>query len=359
MAPTLKGGNNTGSSGIANFGIVDTNERALKQLKRFNIITTYYPWDEKDYANYVPGQKERDGYYPERKIKRILALPNETISVTNGDIYITPAPVIQEEIVLDKEYRFGAIPTDYEDNTNYYLSAPDWYHMYFATKYDVGTSIAFEDAGSGFYYFSFRRSEGKTYLNVSVTNHDKIKTTADMTASTKWKFNPTTHTFSTNITGHTDSSLDGEYTFALNEDRTLIVLKKVSEMNGLLPLYVLDREDGVIYSRELFDKETMKEFTNYTNKIIPFKREFDSKGYNCKDIGEIVIREGRYWVQGDHWSNSTDCHDYYPLYKENIEGILLAIEGTCKIGIKTYTKDGRIINEKVCTNHHYEIPKVF
>lgn len=359
MSPTLLGGNTSGSSGIANFGIVDTSDYALKQLRRFDIVTTYYPWDEKDYQSYVPGQKERDGYHPERKIKRLLAMPNETIYTVNGNIFIAPTPVSQTTIEANKPYKLWASPSKNESTANYYFSANDWYAAYVFTKYDLATNVTFENASAGKYYFTYPKDGTKTYLNVSVNSADKNKMTADMTPSTEWSFNSSRKLLTTYIGNHSDSSLDGEYTFVLNDANNAIVLKKVSEINDSITIEPCLRENGVLYTPELLSEEEMENYPNYTNKILPFKRDFSNKSVNCKDMDETAIREGRYWVQGDHWSNSTDCHDYYPLYASNIEGILLAIEGTCTIGIKKTVKNGVEVNEKVCTNHKYSIPKVF
>ena len=68
---------------IVDFGIIDTHSAALKNIKRFDIISTYYP-DSTDYnldTNTLrPGAK--------KKIKRIIALPNETFKIEKGLLYI-------------------------------------------------------------------------------------------------------------------------------------------------------------------------------------------------------------------------------------------------------------------------------
>lgn len=66
MLPTLVGG--TSDSNFRNhYGISDTSKQAINNLKRFDVVVTFYPWTKDD-----------DVY----KIKRIWGLPGETINLT-------------------------------------------------------------------------------------------------------------------------------------------------------------------------------------------------------------------------------------------------------------------------------------
>lgn len=66
MNPTL-----SGNSQDCDYGLIDKSEGAKKSLKRFQIVTTYYPGDTSSY-----------------KIKRVIALPGDTFKVVNNDIYL-------------------------------------------------------------------------------------------------------------------------------------------------------------------------------------------------------------------------------------------------------------------------------
>ena len=66
MNPTLSGNPND-----CDYGLVDKSDGAKKSLKRFQIVTTYYPHDKNSY-----------------KIKRVIALPGDTFKVENNDIYL-------------------------------------------------------------------------------------------------------------------------------------------------------------------------------------------------------------------------------------------------------------------------------
>ena len=88
MQPTLNA--NYSTTGRCDFGIIDTHAKRINEINRFDIVTTYYPWDSKDYSlsegSFVPGSKpEENASY---KIKRVIALPNETFKLTNNELYL-------------------------------------------------------------------------------------------------------------------------------------------------------------------------------------------------------------------------------------------------------------------------------
>ena len=56
------------------YGIIDKDYGAKKNIKRFQIVTTYYPGDKKEQAPY--------------KIKRLYVKPGETFKFVNNDLYI-------------------------------------------------------------------------------------------------------------------------------------------------------------------------------------------------------------------------------------------------------------------------------
>ena len=66
MNPTL-----SGDLSNCDYGICDRSYGAKKAVKRFQLVTTYYPHDTTDY-----------------KIKRVIALPGDTFKVVNNDLYL-------------------------------------------------------------------------------------------------------------------------------------------------------------------------------------------------------------------------------------------------------------------------------
>ena len=75
MEPTLNG---TGK--YVDYGVIDDHKYAIDKLKRFQILTTYYPFANDYVGGYVHGgtnvvDKEKSSY----KIKRIYGFPGETI----------------------------------------------------------------------------------------------------------------------------------------------------------------------------------------------------------------------------------------------------------------------------------------
>ena len=67
-----RGGERFGSD----YGIIDKNSGAKRNVKRFQIVTTYYPGDpiDRDNATY--------------KIKRVLVKPGERFKIVDNDLYI-------------------------------------------------------------------------------------------------------------------------------------------------------------------------------------------------------------------------------------------------------------------------------
>lgn len=83
MYPTLNGTEDEKTGSKVDFGIVDSHKAAKKNIKRFSIISTYYP-DEKDYD--LETNTLRKG--ANKKIKRVIALPNETFKIEKGYLYV-------------------------------------------------------------------------------------------------------------------------------------------------------------------------------------------------------------------------------------------------------------------------------
>ncbi len=95
MEPTLNGGQESGARGPwydastheyhsgdrVHFGITDESNRAKKNLKRYDIVTVYYPWS--DYS--ANGDLLKNADY---KIKRVIALPGETFKIEQGVLMV-------------------------------------------------------------------------------------------------------------------------------------------------------------------------------------------------------------------------------------------------------------------------------
>ena len=82
MAPTLNGQESESDGSVVDFGIVDRHKTAINHIERFDIVSTYYPYN----ANYKDDYTE-DGTLnlgAKMKIKRIVALPGETFTIKDG-----------------------------------------------------------------------------------------------------------------------------------------------------------------------------------------------------------------------------------------------------------------------------------
>ena len=87
MSPTLRGGTEAGG---ADFGIIDAHSSKIAKIKRFKIVTVYFPFEDYEYENgeyYQTGDplKENADY----KGKRVIGLPGETIVIENNILYVT------------------------------------------------------------------------------------------------------------------------------------------------------------------------------------------------------------------------------------------------------------------------------
>ena len=89
MSPTLTGSTiSTSSYGIdveqegstVDFGIMDTHNTAKNNIKRFTIVSTYFPKDYDDNGTLIANSTQ--------KIKRVIALPGETFKIEESKLYI-------------------------------------------------------------------------------------------------------------------------------------------------------------------------------------------------------------------------------------------------------------------------------
>lgn len=374
MEPTLKGGGFHGNSGIAHYGIIDVTDHALKGIKRFDIITTYYPWDKSDYKlevdpetgeeYYEPGHEHPDGVKPDRKIKRVIGLPGETLRIYDGDIVISKLPTVVTEPKPGKNYKMGILP---HDNRSYKMKVfknADSSSFYCDPNFDLGFNVTLEKTTvENEYYLQLFFANENHYLNIKKGTNGGLYYSYDMSPSTIWKFDSKYNGITTKIDFYKSEGEEyilANYNSPGNFFMDLIRVSELKEKDAS-PANFLARNDDetVVYSRELIkgnesyvNYEKLKDYKN--NYAIPFAREFDGREYNIKDqLNEIVLMEDRYWVQGDHWSSSTDCGDAKrgPIYYENIEGVLVAIEGTCEIRTDSN-------GNKECINHKRMIPKL-
>ena len=79
MEPTLQG-DKFANNGYVDYGIIDDHSYAINHLKRFQIVTTYYPFSDSDYVGgYKHGEENTLSSEASYKIKRVYGFPGETI----------------------------------------------------------------------------------------------------------------------------------------------------------------------------------------------------------------------------------------------------------------------------------------
>ena len=76
MYPNLNGSDDEANGTVVDFGIVDGHQTAINHIKRFDIVSTYYPSDYKE-----DGKLKIDA---KKKIKRVIGMPGDTFTIKDG-----------------------------------------------------------------------------------------------------------------------------------------------------------------------------------------------------------------------------------------------------------------------------------
>lgn len=91
----------------------------------------------------------------------------------------------------------------------------------------------------------------------------------------------------------------------------------------------------------------------FVKQNIKFKRKISINNLDKYRDYIVELGDDEYWVMGDNYSASSDCFSKNaPIYYDNIVGVLIAIEGTCHINLKS-NKDTDVTDEGTKT-YYYE-----
>ena len=96
--------------------------------------------------------------------------------------------------------------------------------------------------------------------------------------------------------------------------------------------------------------------TRYKKQKLNFNRNYRIANEHSLDKYRdytYVLEEDEYWVMGDNYAVSSDCFlKNAPIYYDNIVGVLVAIEGTCKINLKV--KEQTTVEDEGTKDYYYE-----
>ena len=127
MNPTFVGNGASEKLG-SDYGTIDKSSGAKRNIKRYQIVTTYYPGENPEYASY--------------KIKRVLAKPGETFKIENNDLYVYNPVSKSWGDKLDMPFNRNLFNTikNYNVTTlkddEYFLAGDNWANSY--DSFNVG-----------------------------------------------------------------------------------------------------------------------------------------------------------------------------------------------------------------------------
>ena len=170
MSPTLVGG----AGGRCHYGISDNHRIAIDNLKRFDVVITYYP------NSWVHG--DEDTTY---KIKRVWGFPGETISMSFTDnhytftvtntktsevIYSINAPVSTKEYETVGTYTVATFETKYRTFDTHVANGGTYYRQNFTVSLDETKKEYFvmgdNWVSSSDSYYHINQSEKLSYDNL-------------------------------------------------------------------------------------------------------------------------------------------------------------------------------------------------
>ena len=97
-----------------------------------------------------------------------------------------------------------------------------------------------------------------------------------------------------------------------------------------------------------------------TPVTIKFNRNIDLTRHNYNYVHNTPLGENEFWVMGDNYKVSYDCFSTgKPIYYDNIVGVLVAIEGRCKISKTNTGEDGTHVTATCTDRQKYSWPKYF
>ena len=111
---------------------------------------------------------------------------------------------------------------------------------------------------------------------------------------------------------------------------------------------------AIVFSVKKVASEEFEEQKITFNRL--FKESSNYVDINKYNDFEYTLGEDEYWVMGDNYCSSFDCfsaNNKSPIYYDNIVGVLIAIEGTCKI-VDKFTNHSRSADDDGTSEHYFE-----
>ena len=168
---------------------------------------------------------------------------------------------------------------------------------------------------------------------------------------------------------------DKEKENVIDEKEASYKIKRVYGLPGDSIKFVINREEaqaaldaeGHYSEQQQYHAQRAIEFyvktpkdDDYVKQEIKFKRKINVLKFDQYDNFTYDLGDDEYWVMGDNYSASSDCFTKkLPIYYDNIVGVLISIEGTCKIESSispdSTVDDGTKVSFK-CTHRKHHFP---
>ena len=134
MSPTFDGEGEQKAYG-SDYGIIDKSNGAKRSLKRYQIVTTYYPTDPED--------RDRASY----KIKRVIVKPGETFKIVDNSLYLKHGNSWSEslempfkrkgvDVIENDEHASRNYPETTLKDNEYFLAGDNWVHS--SDSFNIG-----------------------------------------------------------------------------------------------------------------------------------------------------------------------------------------------------------------------------
>ena len=269
-----------------------------------------------------------DGYY----FFGLPAIQGSTADLVStdklGDASVIPFSFYEGETIVDtfdtnKEYIFTANRTE-DIRDDFFIS--QFMNGKYGVKKSGASKITFQSSGTG-YKLLMTINKSKGYIQATVNGNDNVLSNIPESESANavvWEFEPATGRLKTNLSGHTDASLDKDYYLAFNREQGVAFLCDESQLTGnVMPLLVVKSNSLDVVDTIEADVEYRFYNCHYFTKDNFYYVDGNFKGDNY--FSKMRVEgEGNYLYDyaiqkdGDQFEIRVNYYEYYRYYHQHV-----------------------------------------